>query len=199
MFCECIRISRLFENAPFKWFVVGGWAVDLFLNKETRKHDDIEIGIFRNDQEELFRYFQEEKKEYVEKHNRVIWNGEHLELPIHELYIVSEENNLEILLNEIKNDYWVYRRDERVKRHINEAIKINNDGIPYICPEIALLYKTKNPRDKDIKDFNSVFSVLDVDSRKWLVENITDVEMKKAIYQIIEDSPSPSLARVNSK
>ena len=32
------------------WFFAGGWAIDLFLGKETRKHSDIEIAILRNDQ-----------------------------------------------------------------------------------------------------------------------------------------------------
>ena len=27
------------------WCVVGGWAVDLFLGKQTRAHDDLEIAI----------------------------------------------------------------------------------------------------------------------------------------------------------
>jgi hypothetical protein len=34
------------------WFVVGGWALDLFLGRETRSHKDIDIAIFREDQRE---------------------------------------------------------------------------------------------------------------------------------------------------
>ena len=36
------------------WFIAGGWAVDSFFGGLTREHDDIEIGIFRNDQRKLF-------------------------------------------------------------------------------------------------------------------------------------------------
>jgi hypothetical protein len=32
------------------WFVAGGWAIDLFLEKTTRPHEDIEIAIFRKNQ-----------------------------------------------------------------------------------------------------------------------------------------------------
>ena len=40
------------------WFIAGGWAIDLFLQKETRPHDDIEIAIFRHDQFALQNYLQ---------------------------------------------------------------------------------------------------------------------------------------------
>jgi hypothetical protein len=39
------------------WFVGGGWAIDLFLGRETRNHQDIDIAIFREDQFELRRHF----------------------------------------------------------------------------------------------------------------------------------------------
>lgn len=38
------------------WFIAGGWAIDLYLNKVTRQHKDIEIGIFRENQNELKKY-----------------------------------------------------------------------------------------------------------------------------------------------
>ena len=38
------------------WFVAGGWAIDLFLGRETRNHQDIDIAIFREDQFELRRH-----------------------------------------------------------------------------------------------------------------------------------------------
>ena len=36
--------------------MAGGWAIDLFLGRETRNHQDIDIAIFREDQFELRRH-----------------------------------------------------------------------------------------------------------------------------------------------
>src|SRR5690348_15345 len=35
------------KKAAIPWCVVGGWALDLWLGKETRSHEDIEIAIPR--------------------------------------------------------------------------------------------------------------------------------------------------------
>lgn len=34
---------------PRPWCIAGGWALDLYLNKITRAHGDIEILVFRED------------------------------------------------------------------------------------------------------------------------------------------------------
>jgi hypothetical protein len=40
-------VSALFASV---WLVVGGWAVDLFIGELTRGHDDVDIGLDRQDQ-----------------------------------------------------------------------------------------------------------------------------------------------------
>ena len=61
MFEACTKIKKIMDKYGFPWFIAGGWAIDLFLNSETRLHDDIEIGIYRKDQMKLFRYFEKQK------------------------------------------------------------------------------------------------------------------------------------------
>jgi hypothetical protein len=38
----------------------------------------------------------------------------------------------------------------------------------FLCPEVVLLYKSKNPRLKDEQDFEAVVEYLDVKSKEWL-------------------------------
>jgi hypothetical protein len=42
------------------------------------------------------------------------------------------------------------------------------DGIPYLKPEICLLFKAKAMRDKDRADFDVVLSQMSPDQRAWL-------------------------------
>ena len=44
------------------------------------------------------------------------------------------------------------------------------DGIPYMAPEIQLLYKAKAPRPQDEADFARTFPYLDQASREFLVQ-----------------------------
>ena len=47
MFSEPLKVASLMRGFEPDWFIAGGWAIDLYLEKQTRLHDDIEIAIFR--------------------------------------------------------------------------------------------------------------------------------------------------------
>src|SRR5262245_20625256 len=88
-FSEPTRVQDLLRGFPCPWGVAGGWALDLFLNRVTREHHDIEIAIFRADQLALQEYlFQRDwSMQYVRDHNFHPWSrGDKLELPIHEVW-----------------------------------------------------------------------------------------------------------------
>ena len=41
---------RVFANAPFAWGLAGGYAIEQFLGRAIRAHDDLDIIVFRDDQ-----------------------------------------------------------------------------------------------------------------------------------------------------
>ncbi len=57
MFALPLQVATLMRDFKPNWFIAGGWAIDLFLGKVTRPHQDIEIAIFRKDQLALRDYF----------------------------------------------------------------------------------------------------------------------------------------------
>jgi hypothetical protein len=170
MFELCYKINTFLENYCEKWFICGGWSLDLFIGNETRKHNDIEIGIFRKDQVKLFDYFKEIEFHYVDNvHNyrNINWKGELLNLPIHELHCKIGDMDLEILLNECDENNWIFRRDNKIKVKLNEAIKFY-DNIPYLSPELVLLYKLNSIREKDEFDFKSIVPKISKEKIYWL-------------------------------
>ncbi|MGM7683701.1 nucleotidyltransferase domain-containing protein [Cytobacillus sp. Hm23] len=48
-FEQCNRVNVLMSSYNKPWFIAGGWAIDLFIGKQTRPHHDLEIAIFRKD------------------------------------------------------------------------------------------------------------------------------------------------------
>jgi hypothetical protein len=67
-------------------------------------------------------------------------------------------------------DSWVYRRDTAVRLPLAEAIERTVDGIPYLVPQIVLLFKAKTPREKDESDFERLLPLLDSARRSWLAD-----------------------------
>lgn len=88
-FEQCQIINSLMLNFDKKWFIAGGWAIDLYIGKETREHKDIEIAVFRKDQLFLKDYLSEWEFKKVTKGNFHTWGNEFLELPVHEIHASS--------------------------------------------------------------------------------------------------------------
>ncbi|MFX0117324.1 MAG: nucleotidyltransferase domain-containing protein [Candidatus Hodarchaeota archaeon] len=170
------RIHALLKEFGRLWFVAGGWAIDLHLNHITRPHEDVEIVILRQDQLALQEFLGDWDFEKVippaERELREPWQkGEWLEKPVHEIHAIrskGEVRSLEILLNEVQGDTWLFRRDHRITLPLAKIGLLSQLGIPYLCPEIVLLYKAKYRKRKDDLDFENTISHLDNEGRRWL-------------------------------
>lgn len=176
---NCHFIHKIMNGFNKPWAIAGGWATDLFLGRTTRTHDDIEIMVFRNDQLNVQDYLHGWCFKKVDKGKFAHWEkGEMLNLPIHEAYAENENEKIEILLNERDTHNWVYRRDHRIRRDVNKAILFTDKGIPFLSPEIVLLYKSKHPRPKDEQDFRNVYKHMSVEQKSWLREALNIVYAK---------------------
>ena len=169
------------------WFIAGGWAIDFYLGEISRSHEDVEIAIFRGDQIALQNYLNDWILQKAKNSALVAWNpNEFLELPVHEIHCLHETNeprSFEILLNEKNADEWIYRRNERIRKPLTEIYSTAESGIRFLRPEIVLLYKSKNPRMKDERDFESVMKRLDAKSKGWLKNALAVCDSKHHCLQ----------------
>ena len=63
---------------------------------------------------------------------------------------------------------WIYRRDPSVRLNWERAVLTTREGVPYLAPELQLLFKSKTPRPKDDADARQVIPELDEDRRSRL-------------------------------
>lgn len=170
------RIAALMRRYPGHWAIAGGWALDLHLKRPTREHGDIEIAVLRREQQLLREYLIGWRVEVVDSGARRPWRpGEQLELPLHELYAdppAADVGWLEVLLSEADGEDWVYRRDARVRLPLAQAVLSSADGIPYLTPQIVLLYKAKQPRERDEADLAATLPALNDAQRSWLANAV---------------------------
>lgn len=163
-----------FRAATFRWFICGGWAIDLFLGRKTREHHDLDIGIFREDQVTLRNSLRGWRLQKAVEGRILEWQDEEfLQLPIHEIHAEREDGfRLEVLLNEKDGDDWVYRRDARARLPMTRAVIKQKGEIPFLAPEIVLLFKSKTPRSVDFEDLRATLEMMPYDSRQWLARAI---------------------------
>src|SRR3989449_2161854 len=107
------QVAGLMRGFPHPWYIAGGWAVDLYLGRETREHDDIDVAILRKDQFELQRYLTDWAFVKVVDGQRLPWTDrERLDLPVHEVHATSRNRaRIEFLLNESSGGTWQFRRN----------------------------------------------------------------------------------------
>jgi hypothetical protein len=67
-------------------------------------------------------------------------------------------------------DIWICRRDETIRLSYSHIIQYTEDGIPYLAPELVLLFKAKRARRKDQADFDETVSHMTPTQRKTLAE-----------------------------
>lgn len=165
-----------FAGLDVPWWIAGGWAIDLYLERETRPHGDLDVGLLRRDQLAVFgalvgwELFSAHKGRL-----RRLEPGESLRAEEHGVWCRPGPAlpwALELMLNAHRGDAWVYRRDERVTRPLGEILMRTASGVPYLAPEVQLLFKSKGQRSKDRSDLRAVLPRLDAAAREWLAEQI---------------------------
>src|ERR1700728_4629535 len=140
------------------WWIAGGWALDLFEGQVTRPHRDIDVGIFRRDAQSTCATLSE--WEFFEARTGALTRLEVGTAPraaVNSLWCRRRgeaEWAFELMLDEGGNDQWTFRRDHKIRRPLEIAIQRTADGIPYLAPEIQLLYKSKAVRLNDQIDFD---------------------------------------------
>ena len=173
-FAPVEAVALELKDASFPWYISGGWALDLFLGRVTRMHHDVDVMIPYLAQMELRTHLTERNWKLLTPFEKrlEIWPPHmQLQLPRHQVHAHREGEFLDFLLADMEG-VWHYRREPSILRSLERIGLRTDSGIPYLAPELALLFKSKNTsnqeRPKDQLDFEKVLAHLDGERRAWL-------------------------------
>ncbi|MCU1459675.1 MAG: amino acid transporter [Actinomycetia bacterium] len=171
------EVEETLEHFTGSWWIAGGWAIDLYLGRRTRDHDDVEIAVRFDDQGDLREALSGWDLHVVDEGSLRPWErGDGLELPLHQLWARRDSHapwSLEILFEATEGDEWIFRRDPRVRLPVADFGRVASNGLPIVAPEVELLFKAKDPRVKDESDFAHALPALDPMARAWLHAALT--------------------------
>lgn len=159
-----------FAGYPGTWAIAGGWAIDLFVGRQTRSHADIDIQLDRAEAGLLHDALPGWLL-YAAHGELDLWEpGTPLPSGIDHLWCrrAGRPWAMQLMLGPFTDREWVYRRDQRIRRSRASAI-LWIDGLPVLAPDIQLLYKAKRPdQPKDEHDFSQALPLLTTGARAWL-------------------------------
>jgi hypothetical protein len=172
------QVGTLLRSLRAPWWIAGGWALDLFAGRQTRDHADLDVEVLRRDQMEVRRCLAGWDLHTAASGVLRPWPpGEPLGDEIHSIWCRPAQDApwaLQIMFAEARGGDWVYRRVPTITRPLGEVGLRTPDGLPYIAPEIQLLYKAKSPRPKDDADFSMVLPLLNSAQSHWLARALTE-------------------------
>jgi len=163
--------TELMRGFPATWWIVGGWAIDLFVGRETRDHSDVDIVVRRADQELLRERFAAWDVQVAHDGMLERWVG-YLEPPRSGLWARADASGpwqLQFILAQHDGDDWLYRHDESIRLPLDEVVLRDSAGIPFARPEIVLLSKARLVREQDEQDFEAALPLLNEASRARLL------------------------------
>lgn len=170
------EVARRLAGIGTPWYVAAGWALDLFHGRQTRVHGDIEIAIPAAGFAEVRGRFPG----YVfdAAGSGRIWEDAAPEVlaTVYQTWLRHPATGnylLDVFREPHDRDTWICRRDERIRLPYDAVIHHTPDGIPYLAPELVLLFKAKHTRRKDQADFDATVPLMTASQRATLAELLT--------------------------
>jgi uncharacterized protein (DUF952 family) len=176
------RAVEVMAGFAAPWWVAGGWALDLFLGHQSRPHADLELSVLAADQQALFEHLRGwDLRLAAPGASLPAWDGTTIRPPFHQVWarrgpgrpacpdqFAADPTMVGFLLEQGTRDRWEFRRHPAITRPLDQVGATTGDGVGFVRPEVALLFKAKAPRFKDQRDFDRTLPRLDRAARVWL-------------------------------
>jgi hypothetical protein len=163
-------VAELFGSNSVRWYVAGGRAARI--GAPARHHEDIDVVVRSDDLDELRRVLAAwDLWEANSGWLRPLLPGVGPAEDCEQLWARLDAGHpwqMDLLLDR-SGAQWTFKRDSTVQLPWDRAVHIV-DGIPYLRPEIALLYKARLDRPKDREDL--LAAALTPDGRAWLAATL---------------------------
>ena len=134
-------VRGLLGGLSIRWWIAGGWALDL----EGRcEHGDVDVIVLRPEHEALRRELAGWDLRIAHRGALRPWHGGPVGPPEYAVWArptPADAWHLDFKIETVEGDEWVYRRDAAVRRPLTE-LGLVVDGIPFLAPDLAELYRT---------------------------------------------------------
>lgn len=162
------------------WWIVGGWSIEAFTGV-SRPHEDMDISILSSDAE-AFRVFLGE--------HWTPWNVDNSWFrpfderftdvrPDSQVWVRRDAQSpwvLDVPLTPDTDGRWTSKRNRAHTEELEDVTWIAPDGLRYAKPEVTLMFKAAQSREKDRLDAEVALPMLDARARRWLVDAIGDMD-----------------------
>lgn len=189
-----VEVAQRLEGVTTPWYVAAGWALDLFRGVQTREHGDVEIAVPAADFPEVRDRFPGYVFDAVGA-GRIWENAAPDALSATHQTWVRDAGTGGYLLDVFREPHdgrtWICRHDESIRLPYSEIIRYTPDGVPFLAPELVLLFKAKHVRAKDQRDFDETVPYLTPAQRERLTRLVARVYPEHRWLALLPSRQSP--------
>jgi len=141
-----VEVAALLTDAPFRWWIAGGWAHEL-AGGAPRPHKDVDVALLRPEHQRLRHHLEAWDLQVAHADALTPWDGRAIGPPANAIWARESANapwRIDFKLELVDGDDWVYRRDATYRVPIAEIGSVTDDGIPYLRTEIAERYRDES-------------------------------------------------------
>jgi hypothetical protein len=169
-FAAVSAACSLLSSLTVPYWIIGGWAIDLAAGRVTRDHGDVDVMMLERDKHALWSDLTgvDVQPAGALGPGRLILHSGKLPLPT------------EVFLSRADGTSLVYRRGTHSVTREQADVTRYRDGIPYLAPEVVLLFKARSTAAKDQHDTETALPLLDAGQRSWLHDTLKLLPQGKA-------------------
>ncbi len=169
-------IAAFMDGFDRPWWVIGGWSIEAFTGV-SRHHEDMDISILSTDAE-AFRLFLGDRW--------TPWNVDDSWFrPFDSRFVDVREDSqvwvrrnalspwvLDVPFTPATDGRWTNKRLREHTEELDDVTWVGPDGLRYAKPEVSLMFKAAQARDKDRRDAEVALPMLDPEARRWLRDTV---------------------------
>ena len=174
-------LAELMRGFERPWWIVGGWSIEAFTGA-PREHEDVDLSLLACDLEAFRVHLGTDWTPWSNHGGTLRPLSDRFPEPLDaasQVWIRRDARSpwvVDLPITPDRDGLWTNKRWADHVVPVEEATWVADDGIRYLRPEIALLYKAALNREKDRRDLEVARPLLDDAARTWLHEAIRATE-----------------------
>ena len=155
------------------WWIVGGWSIEAFTGA-PREHEDVDLSILACHVPELREHVGDRWHLWSNHGGTLRPLDDRFPEPISvesQIWVragAQEPWVIDLPITPDRDGLWTNKRLPDHVAPVEEVTWVADDGLRYLNPEIALLYKAALARPKDDRDLAGAWPLLSGEARAWL-------------------------------
>ena len=159
------ELAALMDGFPHPWWIVGGHAIEAFTGVR-RFHEDIDLVVFAEHATALRGQLGHRFHLWCNDGGTLrVLDDEHPDLLARSARsgcarAPGRPWRVDCITNPSRDGRWVSRRDDTLEADLEDVTWLADDGIRYLNPEVALLFKARQKRVKDEIDLRHALPLM---------------------------------------